>query len=242
MENTVTLTSDSQMQTTTPDQLLALAVNNNLDIEKLEKLMDLKERHERNEARKAFFSAFTQFQSNCPDLRKTKEVKFDLKTGGTQNYHYAPLADITRQISSHLKDAELSYRWEILDDKDTIQVTCIVSHILGHSEQTTMKAAPDTSGSKNSIQARGSAIEYMKRYTLIGALGLSTADSDIDGRLPNVDMEKLHNDFMTVYNELIQIDSSLTMWHPDNWKKERTAKVYLKAIQEIKKELVKRKK
>lgn len=216
----------------TPHDLIALGIERGLDVTALEKLMELKQRYDADQARKAFFQAFTNFQSQCPDLRKTKEVSFN-----QTRYHYAPLADITRQIAKTLKANELSYRWEIQDDEKTIKVTCLVSHVDGHTEQTTMTANPDTSGAKNAIQARGSAIEYLKRYTLIGALGISTADSDIDGRLPNVDIDKLHRDYMDVYNQVIQIDSSLTKYDPDNWKIERTAKVYVKATGELRKVL-----
>lgn len=224
----------TDIQTQTPSDLIAQAIDKGLTVEALEKLMSLQERWEANQARKLFFEAFTNFQSECPDLRKTKEVNFNSK-GGQVLYKYAPLADITRQLSKVLKANELSYRWEIQDD-EKIKVTCLVSHINGHTERTTMTANPDDSGSKNSIQARGSTIEYLKRYTLIGALGLSTADSDIDGRLPQqVDIEKLHNDYMDVYGQVIQIDSSLSKYHPDNWKLEATPKVYLKAIGELRK-------
>lgn len=216
-----------------PQNLIAQAIEKGLDVEALTKLMDLQERWEANQARKAFFQAFTNFQANLPELRKTKEVAFK-----EVKYHFAPLADITRQISKVLKANELSYRWEIKDDKDNLSVTCLVSHIEGHTERTTMQASPDTSGSKNSIQARGSAIEYLKRYTLIGALGLSTADSDIDGRMPEFDLDKLHKEYMAVYNQIIQIDPTMSKWHPDNWKKDRTGPIYKKAIAEIGKELI----
>jgi hypothetical protein len=219
-------------QEQTPHDLIALAIDKGLDVASLEKLMELKQRYDADQARKAFFFAFTNFQAQCPDLRKTKEVAFN-----QTRYHYAPLADITRQIGKVLKANELSYRWEIKDDANTLSVTCLVSHIDGHTETTTMTASPDTSGAKNAIQARGSAIEYLKRYTLIGALGISTADSDIDGRLPNVDIDKLHREFMEVYNQVIQIDSSLTKYHTDNWKVEPNAKAYVKATGELRKVL-----
>ena len=45
-----------------------------------------------------------------------------------------------------------------------------------------MTAPADTSGSKNAIQARGSTVTYLQRYTLLGALGLVTGDEDTDGR------------------------------------------------------------
>lgn len=221
-----------ELQVTNPTNLISQGIEKGLDVESLGKLLALQERWEANKARKLFFEAFTNFQAKCPDLRKTKEVAFN-----QTKYHYAPLADITRQIGKLLKECELSYRWEIQDNQNEIKVTCLVSHIEGHTEKTTMQANPDTSGAKNAIQARGSAIEYLKRYTLIGALGLSTADSDIDGRLPEASTDKLHGDFMDLYNQIIQLDSSMTKYHVDNWKVEPTAKAYVKAIAELRKVL-----
>lgn len=219
-----------------PHNLIALAIEKGLDTTALKELMDLKERFEANEARKLFFRAFTSFQAQCPDLRKTKAVSFG---SNAPSFHYAPLSDITRQIAKTLKENELSYRWEIKDDDKEIKVTCLISHVNGHTERTTMTASADTGPGRNAIQARGSSISYLQRYTLIGALGLSTADSDIDGRLPGPDVDKLHADYMVIYSELIQLDATLSKYDPDNWKVERTAKAYLAAIPELKKVLAK---
>lgn len=222
---------NTQLTTTpTPSDLLAQAIEKGLDVQALEKLMDLQERWDANQARKLFFEAFTRFQSECPDLRKTKQVGFGSGDKAV-SYAYAPLSDITRQISGKLKEHDLSYRWEIQDTDKEIKVTCLVSHISGHTERTTMQANPDTSGSKNAIQARGSAIEYLKRYTLIGALGISTADSDIDGRLPELDIDKLHKQYMDLFNQIVQKDpTQRTAMDPDNWKTDRTPELYVKAI------------
>lgn len=216
----------------TPTSLISQAIEKGLDVNALEKLLDLQQRWDANIARKQFFASFTNFQANCPDLRKTKTVAFN-----QTSYNYAPLADITRQIGKALKDNALSYRWEIKDVNDEIEVTCLISHVDGHTERTTMKAKSDVSGSKNAIQARASTVTYMQRYTLIGALGLSTADADIDGRLPQVDIDKLHAEYMEVYSEVIQLDSTLTKYDPDNWKVERTAKAYVSATPALKKKL-----
>jgi len=72
---------------------------------------------------------------------------------------------------------------DILSEKD-IEVTCIITHRDGHSEETTMVGPEDYSGFKNSIQSRGSSTTYLERYTLIGALGLVTVDTDNDGGKP----------------------------------------------------------
>lgn len=157
-----------------PMRLIELAITQGADVDKLERLMALQTQWEAKEARKSFLEAMANFQSKCPDIMK-------LKKG--HNYLYAPLSDIVAQIRNILSASGLSYRFE-QSHENGIEVTCIVSHIGGHSEQTTMKAAPDTSGSKNAIQAVGSAVQYLMRYTLIGALGITTADHDMDGRLP----------------------------------------------------------
>lgn len=210
----------------TPVELISQAIEKGLDVNSLEKLMALQERWQAGIARKEFFEAFMRFQHECPDIRKMKEVSFK-----DVSYKYAPLSDVTRQIADVLEKYSLSYRWEIQDTDKEIKVTCLVSHVGGHTEQTTMTASPDTTGSKNAIQARGSTIEYLKRYTLIGALGISTADTDIDGRLPELDIDKLHAQYMELRDKIIEKDpSKREATDPDNWKTDRTADIYIKAI------------
>lgn len=209
-----------------PMEMISQAIASGASIETLERLMALKERHDKEVARQSFLTALSDFQMDSPDIRKTKGVEF-----GNTKYMYAPLADIDRQLRKPMKDHGFSKRWEIQDNGDEIRVTCIIAHIGGHTEQTAMSAKPDTSGSKNPIQARGSAIEYMKRYTLVGALGITTADSDIDGRLPEVDVDKLHAQYMELYHKIVEKDPGFyTLGSPDNWKSERTAKLYVAAI------------
>lgn len=157
-----------------PMRLLELAISNNADVDKLEKLMALQERWDAQEAKKSFLRAMANFQESCPDIVKAKKG---------HNYLYAPLSDIITQVRGLLADNGLSYRFE-QSHESQIEVTCIISHVDGHSEKTTMKAQPDTSGSKNAIQAVGSAVQYLMRYTFIGALGITTADIDMDGRVP----------------------------------------------------------
>ena len=160
---------------TTPANLLQIAVEQNADIDKLEKLMNLQDRWKANQDRQEFFEAFTLFQSKVPALKKSKQG---------HNSKYAPLSDIAEQIKSTMFECGLSYRFEQKQyENGTIEITCIVSHVSGHCERNTMTSVADTSGSKNGIQAIGSTVSYLQRYTLIGALGIATADEDMDGRL-----------------------------------------------------------
>lgn len=230
-------TQELVMTPVNPGSLISQAIDKGLGVAELEKLMGLQERWEANQARKAFFAAFTDFQSELPDIRKTKQVKFkeaDLKP----QYSFAPIGSIARQLRDLLKKYRLSYRWRIKTTPDNIEVTCLVSHAEGHTEETTMSALADPSGSKNAIQARGSSVQYLKRYTLEGALGLTTTETDDDGSASiQYDLDRLHKEFMEVYNQVIQLDAKKSGWHPDNWKSERTGKNYVKAIGEIRKVL-----
>ena len=169
---------------TTPAGLLALAVRQDLDLEKLKGLMDLQREWQKEEARRAFYEAMAAFQAETPPLTKDSTVDFQTSKGHT-SYRHASLPMIAQTIREPLWRNGLSYRFEIAPPTEGgkgLVVTCIVTHKQGHSERTTMGAGPDESGSKNPIQALGSTVTYMQRYTLIAALGLTTSDEDLDGR------------------------------------------------------------
>ena len=165
-----------------PGRLLELAVKQDLDVEKLERLMDLEERWRAQRAKEAYFSALAQFQAAVPSLSKDSTVDFDTSKGHT-HYKFASLPIIKDTIQSALTEAGLTYRWEFDDlEGGGLTAICIITHIDGHSEKTSMSAPADSSGSKNPVQQVGSTMTYLQRYTLIGALGLTTADKDDDGR------------------------------------------------------------
>ena len=163
-----------------PQSLIALAIEKGLDINQLEKLLGLKERYDQVQANKAFISSMSNFQKDVPEIQKKKLVNFPSKTGGMVNYKYAELGEIDETIKGPMAANGLSKRWEIKDEGEKLICTCIISHIDGHREETTMSSIKDASGNKNEIQSRASAISYLQRYTLIGALGLTTASEDND--------------------------------------------------------------
>jgi hypothetical protein len=166
----------------TPNELLRLAVTQGADIDKLAKLMDLQERWEKNEARKAFVAAMNAFKASPPEIVKNKPVAF-----GTTNYSYATLDSVCAAIIKGLSAHGISHRWKPEQAGDRIKVTCVLTHEMGHSEETALEAMPDSSGSKNGIQAIGSAVTYLERYTLLAATGLAAGGIDTDGNLPKMD-------------------------------------------------------
>lgn len=162
-----------------PNDLIARAIEQDIDLDKLEKLMDLRDRWNKEQAEKAFNEAFAEFQRRKPQLIKSKGV---VNKDGSHRYNFIPLSQAQIQVDPLLGELGLSYRWvQTKVDNDTrIRVTCYLRHVLGHEVSTSMEGAPDDSGNKNPIQALGSTNSYLNRYTFFGVLGLS-ADDDDDG-------------------------------------------------------------
>jgi len=160
----------------TPADMIRMAVAGGADLEKLEKLLCLQERWEANEAKKAYNQAIAEFKKNPPEIDKDKTVQYK-----EVKYNHASLFNVVEKITAELSKHGLSVAWTTHQNGQVV-VTCRITHVQGHSEETTLSAPADSSGSKNSIQAIGSTVTYLQRYTLLSALGLATKDQDDDGR------------------------------------------------------------
>jgi hypothetical protein len=164
---------------TTPLEMIARAVADGANPETLERLMAAKERWEATEARKAFDQAIAKARSEIGPIFKSSEVRMGQ---GKPAYRHETLDDIEREVVPALSKYGLSYRWgtKVPDNRpDWIIVTCKVAHKDGHFEENSLAGPADTSGAKNPIQAIGSALTYLCRYTVKAALGLSaTTDTD----------------------------------------------------------------
>jgi hypothetical protein len=164
------------------DKAINLAIETKADLPTIEKFMDLRERWEKNEARKAYNEAMTKFKANPPDIDKNRHVSYTTNSGKKTEYNHADLFNVTDKISSELSKYGLSASWTTAQADKTISVTCKISHVQGHFESTTLSSSPDDSGGKNSIQAIGSAVTYLQRYTLLALTGLATREQDNDGQ------------------------------------------------------------
>src|SRR5258706_13616112 len=169
--------------TVTPMSMLQIALQKGASIEQMTQLLDLQDRWEKTEARKAYVVAMGKFKADAPRIVKDKAVSFG---AGKTSYKHATLDNASEQIGAALAKHGISHRWNVEQKENgVISVTCILTHVLGHSEQVSMSAQPDTSGSKNSIQAIGSTTSYLQRYTLFAATGLAPKDADTDGAEPH---------------------------------------------------------
>ena len=162
-----------------PQDLMELAISSGANVEVLEKIMGLQMKWEANVSRKKFFESLSAFQNDMPVVTKNKLVDYTGRTGIRTKYNYATLDNIISEIKPHLNKHGLTYRWEF-EDSTKIVVKCIITHTSGHSECTTMSANLEAGGKMNAIQERGAVLTYLQRYTLIGALGIGTAQDDTD--------------------------------------------------------------
>lgn len=161
--------------------MITSAITSGSGIDVVSKLMDLQERYEKNEARKSFDIAMSKAMAEIPEITKGNEVKF-----GNTNYRYEDLASITKIVRPILSKYGLSHRFRTDQTNSQVSVTCIISHEDGHFEENTLSAANDTTGNKNGIQAIGSAVTYLERYTLKAALGLAAANDDDGNSFENL--------------------------------------------------------
>lgn len=165
-----------------PLALIQSAIDRGTPIADLGRLLDLQERWEKNEARKAFVVAMNAFKSDPPALFKNKLVSFKNKGGDLTEYWHAELGEISNAIAKSLSQHGLSHRWDIMQTPEgVIEVACVITHDMGHSERVPLRSMADGSGGKNAIQAVSSTVTYLQRYTLLAACGLAAKGQDNDG-------------------------------------------------------------
>lgn len=156
--------------------MIASAVAQGQSPDSLKLLMDLRDREESTQAKKAFVLAMAKFKENAPTITKDHDVAY-----GNTKYSHATLVNVVSRITESLSQFGLSHNWTTSQADNKVTVTCTITHHLGHSESTSLSAAPDTSGSKNPIQALGSAVTYLQRYTILAITGLAAGGTDDDG-------------------------------------------------------------
>lgn len=157
----------------TPMDLLSMAVERDLDVDKLRQLMDLQDRWQAGQSKAAFDAAIAAFQSECPTIKKTKQA---------DRYKYAPLDTVLKTIRPILDRNGLSVRFDTeITTEGVLSAICKVSHVEGHSEHSRFSCPVDAQMKVNDAQKQGSANTYAKRYALKNALNLVESDEDDDG-------------------------------------------------------------
>lgn len=164
------------------DDLIVKALESGTSSDVVSRLLDWR-KEEGDRANKAeFLRARGLFKKSPPKLVKGRHVKHKYA-----DYWHLKLDDLVEIVSPALSDVGLDFFWRTKVDEGLVYVTCVLAHERGHSEENTLVGEPDTTGSKNSVQAIGSTVTYLERYTLLAVLGLAASDADDDGGGPAPD-------------------------------------------------------
>ena len=168
-----------------------------LPIETLERMFALQERYDAQQAKRAYFEAMASFQHTCPTIVRTKSV------GG--QYNYAPLDVILRVIKKTERGCGFSHRWETEhQDGGGVLVTCLITHVEGHTERTAVKIPPTKGRNTNAAQDSGIEITYGQRRSLLNGFGLGTADEDNDAQtIVGDDYERITDNQAADLHELL---------------------------------------
>lgn len=173
---------DQEVTRLDPQALIAQAIEKGAGIEMMERLFALAKEVRAGQAREAWYEAMAQFQRDCPAIKKTARAKIVLRGGGSYEYRYAPLDEITSTISPVMGALGLSVSWRSRVEPDQVVVSCRISHSMGHAEESGEISIPITKGDgagANDAQRVGIAATYAKRYSLLGIIGMAPeADDD----------------------------------------------------------------
>jgi hypothetical protein len=178
----VMVSPTSPVTAPTPHELLSRAVLSGASIDVVERLAALVERWDDRQCRKAFEDDLASARAEgIPLIVKSQTVDYTTPKGRT-NYNYENFADVAKVADKVFPRHGIAYRFRTKQEGSRVIVTCVISHKDGYYEENSLGANQDESGNKNSIQAVGSTVTYLERYTLKAALGLAVGHDD-DGRV-----------------------------------------------------------
>jgi len=160
-----------------------------VDIEKMERLMAMHERLVERDAKSAFAAALADMQPELPVIGRRGLIEVRKKTSSgerdgevQQSTPYALWEDINEAIRPVLHKYGFAMSFRIKKEADRVEVTSVLSHRGGHSDECTLSLPMDSTGSKNNVQAIGSSISYGKRYGALALLNITTRGEDDDAR------------------------------------------------------------
>ena len=123
---------------------------------------------------KSLAHALAILQTRLPEIKKANKANVETKSGGSYNYSYADLAQISRVLLPVIGGLGLSFTAEpTMTDEGRFVLAYKLLHTSGESEGG--KYPLPTGGTPQSM---GSAITYARRYCLCAATGVAPEDDD----------------------------------------------------------------
>ncbi|PIZ25613.1 MAG: hypothetical protein COY47_04980 [Chloroflexi bacterium CG_4_10_14_0_8_um_filter_57_5] len=159
------------------ESFIRQAINKKVPVETMERLLAMRKEYKEEQAKEAYITAMSQFQAECPIIRKDKKVN---NKDGTLRYIYAPIDSILRQTKHLIQKYGFSYTIDTTVDEKWVDAVCKITHILGHTETSNFKVPIDSQAFMNEAQKFASALTFAKRYAFCNAFGILTGDEDDD--------------------------------------------------------------
>lgn len=183
-------------------QLLELAVNKGMPAAELKELVTLAQQMEDRNARKEFTRELAAVKAEMPPIIHSKKVDYVPKSGGRVNYSYTELDELARVVDPILTKHGFSYSWSQSFEKDRVTTTCTLEHDAGHSRSSSFTVPAESNSAASPQQKIGAADTYAARRSLIGVLGLTTADKD--PRPAEIDPTEINEDQAIEIAEMIK--------------------------------------
>ncbi len=157
------------------------ALDPNVDIEKMERLLAMQERIMDRNAVQAFNSALQKAQSEMVPVVRDAENK-------QTSSKYAKLETISDKINPfiHGNGFSTSFGTDVSPIDAHYRITCMLSHVEGHSRNYFVDVPTDMVGlkgnaNKTATHGFGSTMSYGRRYLKVLMFDISITDKDDDG-------------------------------------------------------------
>lgn len=206
--------SEYQSQKLSVESMIMTAIKQKVDPTTMERFLLMRKELKAEYAKEQFDQAMAKFQMECPEIKKTKHVK---NNSGKELYAYAPIDEIVRQAKEAISRNGLNYTIKTEtrenDKKGTlVKSICIVKHIAGHSEESSMEVPL---GNKTDImsnsQVIAAAATFSKRYAFCNAFGIMTGDEDKEENLKDAPANEI-GEAIGKINKCMTVDALVKTW------------------------------
>ena len=226
----------------TPAGFVRLAIEKNLDTDKLRELMNLEKEWRAEQAKAAYAQALSKFEG----IKKTITYNRQGTTAGNARFGYADFPEMVTSVSPWLSECGLSFSHRqdapVMNEAGIFYITvyCRVCHVAGHCEEVYFPAMPDErlKGKVSPSQLIQMAITYAKRQTLAMVLGLATAEDkqdDDSAKQEPLITEKQAADLTALVDEVVKNKSAFMKWLGVEKISDLKADKYKKAINQCEK-------
>ena len=158
--------------------IVAMAMDPEVDIEKMERLMALQTEMEGRQAKRLFASSMAAAQSEIEPVARDKRNE-------QTKSNYATLEAIAKAVKPITAKHGFSLSFDTMptDTPNMMRVSCDVTHEGGHTKTFTAEIPIDSAGmagkiNKTPTHAFGSTMSYARRYLTMMAFDIATDDDD----------------------------------------------------------------